>query len=56
VAIPEDLLEILRCVECAGVVAEQPERLVCETCGRRYPIIDGVPVMLRDSAMGPVER
>ena len=56
VAIPEDLLEIIRCVECSGVVAEEEDHLVCGGCGLRYPVVEGVPVMLRDAAAGPAER
>jgi uncharacterized protein len=48
-----DLLEILRCPHC---VRDQPgllklERdswLVCQDCGRKYPIRDDIPVMLID--------
>lgn len=49
----QDLLEILRCPVCvhddAGLL--HPFRdswLVCETCGRKYPIIDDIPIMLID--------
>lgn len=29
------------------------ERLVCTSCGRRYPVVDGIPVMLIDEAEPP---
>ena len=33
--------------------ARSGERLVCVSCGRRYPIRDGIPVMLIDEAEQP---
>ena len=48
-----ELLRILACpVEKAPVVL-QGDRLVCTQCGRRYPIRDGIPVMLVDEAEPP---
>ncbi len=32
---------------------ENASRLVCRVCGRRYPVEDGIPVMLADRAEGP---
>ncbi len=32
---------------------EDPPRLVCDVCGRRYPVVDGIPVMLIDQAEPP---
>ena len=44
------LLEILACPACKGSVELKGERIVCVQCGRRYPIQDGIPVMLVDKA------
>jgi uncharacterized protein YbaR (Trm112 family) len=48
--IDKELLEILACPVCKTPVVEREERLVCTQCGRRYPIRDGIPVMLVDEA------
>jgi uncharacterized protein YbaR (Trm112 family) len=42
------LLEILRCPVChAGVTEDVPaSALVCAECGRRYPVVDGIPDMV----------
>jgi len=53
------LLEVLACPVCIAAVTPQPTAddvafLVCGTCGRRYPVRDGIPVMLVDEALdGP---
>lgn len=50
------LLEILACPACKGEIAhdEAEEKLVCQgECQRRYPIRDGIPVMLIDEAELP---
>jgi uncharacterized protein YbaR (Trm112 family) len=53
--IAPDLLEILRCPSCVqekqGLLKlEKDSWLVCQEagCGRKYPIRDGIPVMLID--------
>jgi hypothetical protein len=50
----EELLEILACPACKTAVHldDAGERIVCDRCGRRYPIRDGIPVMLVDEAEG----
>ena len=42
------LLDILACPACKRAVRLENEHLVCVQCGRRYPIREGIPVMLLD--------
>lgn len=51
--IDQKLLEILACPVCKTPVELQGERLVCTQCRRRYPIRDGIPVMLVSEAEQP---
>jgi uncharacterized protein YbaR (Trm112 family) len=54
--IDKELLEILACPACKAdvILEEAAARIVCTACGRRYPIRDGIPVMLIDEAeQGP---
>ena len=44
------LLEILACPACRGEVEEKENKIVCLKCGRKYPIKDGIPVLLVDEA------
>ena len=50
--IDKELLEILACPLCKASVREEADRLVCTSCGRRYPVRDGIPVMLIEEAEG----
>lgn len=49
------LLEIVVCPACHGALRhdEDAGEMVCTACGLAYPITDGVPVLLVDSARGP---
>ncbi len=51
--IDPQLLEILACPACKTEVKLEGERLVCVQCGRRYPIREGIPVMLIEEAEQP---
>lgn len=51
--IDKDLLEILACPLCKTEVRLEGDRIICSACGRRYPIRDGIPVMLIDEAEAP---
>ena len=58
--IPQDLLEILRCPHCVSGETRRPGAdpgrlelvrdawLVCQEpdCGRKYPVVDDIPVMM----------
>ena len=48
--IDEQLLAILACPACRGDVELKNDRIVCKGCGRKYPVKDGIPVMLVDQA------
>ena len=48
--IDKKLLEILACPACQGDVQVKENKIVCVKCGRKYPIKDGIPVMLVDQA------
>ena len=48
------LLELLVCPACPGKPRPVEESgLECRSCGRIYPIRDGIPVMLVDEASPP---
>jgi uncharacterized protein YbaR (Trm112 family) len=36
----------LACPACFGDLRLEDSRLVCGECGRAYPIIDGIPVLI----------
>ena len=48
-----ELLEMLACPLDKASVSRIGHYLVCSQCGRRYPIRDGIPVMLIDEALAP---
>lgn len=52
--IDQELLEILACPACRGSVRQEGEKIVCTQCGRRYPVKDGIPVMLVEEAQKEV--
>ena len=46
------LLEVIACPKCHGDVhpTEGGEALACDRCRLRYPVRDGIPIMLVDEA------
>jgi uncharacterized protein YbaR (Trm112 family) len=47
------LLEILRCPACVretggALTYTHGSWLICQDCGRKYPIVDDIPIMLID--------
>ena len=51
-AISEELLEILVCPQCKGPIELTADEswLLCLACRLKYPINEGIPVMLVDEA------
>ena len=58
--IDKELLDILACPvpACKGDIKydQENEKLICQKCGRRYPIREGIPVMLIDEAELPESK
>jgi len=52
-AVPEALLDILRCLECRAPLREVESALECTGCGLHYPVDGAIPVMLADAAYRP---
>lgn len=48
--IDKELLNILACPACKGEVELKDNKIVCKKCGKKYPVKDGIPVMLIDGA------
>jgi hypothetical protein len=55
VPVPEDLLAIMACPACRGALEERGNALACKSCGRHYPVRDGIPIMLPEEAFRPGE-
>jgi len=51
--INKELLEILACPACKTKVSLDGDKLVCDNCRRRYPVKNGIPVMLVEEAEIP---
>ena len=56
--IDKELLEILACPQCRTKVKEEGDWLICTNpqCGLRYPVRDGIPVMLIEEATKPPSK
>ena len=48
--IDKELIDILICPACKGDVELKKNKIVCKKCGKRYPVKDGIPIMLIDEA------
>ncbi|RJP28826.1 MAG: Trm112 family protein [Candidatus Omnitrophota bacterium] len=50
--IDKELLDMLACPACGSDVTLNNDKIVCKGCGKKYPVKNGVPVMLVDEAEG----
>ena len=46
----KELLNILACPVCKASVELQEQKIVCTECGRKYPVRDGIPIMIIDES------
>jgi uncharacterized protein YbaR (Trm112 family) len=46
----EELLKILACPVCKSGIELKEEKIVCVKCGRKYPVREGIPIMLAEEA------
>lgn len=53
--ISKELMDILACPACKAPVRLEGLKIACSDCGYRYPIKDGIPVMLIDEAEKPAK-
>ena len=53
--IDAELLAILACPDCKAPVKLIQEKIVCQNpkCGLRFPVREGIPVMLKEEAEKP---
>lgn len=51
--IDNELLKILACPSCKADVKLIENEIVCKMCGLRYPIKNGIPIMLIEEAKKP---
>jgi uncharacterized protein YbaR (Trm112 family) len=49
----EKLIKVLVCVVCRSEVVLKDNKIVCKGCGRKYPVRDGIPIMLEEEAELP---
>ena len=42
------MAEKMICLRCSAFLEYKGERLICSQCGQSYPVVDGIPIILRD--------
>ena len=54
-SVPPELLRILACpvATCRGELVVEADALVCQGCGRRYPVRDGIATLIPEEAASP---
>lgn len=48
--VSSELLQLIVCPACHGGLAPEAVSLRCTGCGRKYPIVDGIPVLIAEPA------
>jgi uncharacterized protein YbaR (Trm112 family) len=44
-------LDRLACPACQGVLRAEGDTILCIACARRYPILNGIPILIPDRAI-----
>jgi uncharacterized protein YbaR (Trm112 family) len=52
-AFKPSVLDQLACPACLGALHLEESRLQCAACGRAYPIVDGIPILIADREENP---
>jgi uncharacterized protein YbaR (Trm112 family) len=47
---PAELLAVMRCPDCGSSLSLARETATCESCGRAYPVVGNVPILLIEAA------
>jgi uncharacterized protein YbaR (Trm112 family) len=55
-AFDASIIDQLACPACHGDLHAEDSRLVCSACGRRYPIVDGIPALIVERAETIADR
>jgi uncharacterized protein YbaR (Trm112 family) len=50
-ALDPSVLSLLACPACLGALRLEENKLLCAQCGRAYPIVDGIPVLIAGRAV-----
>ena len=53
IIIPAEIMAQLACPACEGDLVAAGSALKCVACGRDFPIIDGIPVLIADRNINP---
>jgi uncharacterized protein YbaR (Trm112 family) len=44
------VVDLLACPACLGGLGLDEGKLICAECGRIYPVVDGIPVLIAERA------
>jgi uncharacterized protein YbaR (Trm112 family) len=49
-ALDQSVIDQLACPACFGALHMETDSLRCGACGRLFPVVDGIPVLIPDRA------
>jgi uncharacterized protein YbaR (Trm112 family) len=48
----DKIFELIACPRCKGDLRREGDWLLCQACRKKYPIEEGVPILLSEKAEG----